>query len=71
MYKYKSRSYRKLVAIKLGMWVEAYAQNDCHPQGNPTLSYVGVGIAWHPAGNIGAGELKSWMLRHSKNPVSG
>ena len=43
MYKYKSRSYRKLVAIKLGMWVEAYAQNDCHPQGNPTLSYVGVG----------------------------
>ena len=24
-----------MVAIKLGMWAEAHAQNDCHPQGNP------------------------------------
>ena len=26
--------YNQMVAIKLGMWAEAYAQNGCHPQGN-------------------------------------
>ena len=42
MYKYKSRSYSKLVAIKLGMWAEADAQNDCHPQGNHAPPQVSV-----------------------------
>ena len=37
MYKYKSKSYSKMVAIKLGMLVEAYAYNDYHPLGNPLL----------------------------------
>ena len=32
MYKYKSRSYSKLVAIKLGMGAGTYAQNDYPPQ---------------------------------------
>ena len=27
-----------------------------------------TGMAWRPVSNIGAGELKNWMLRHSKKP---
>ena len=31
MYRYKFNMYNQMVAIKLGMWAEAYAQNGCHP----------------------------------------
>ena len=28
---------------------------------------VTTGVAWRPVSNIGDGELKNWMPRHSKN----
>ena len=29
-----------------------------------------TGVAWRPVSNIGASELKKWMLKHSKNAVT-
>ena len=56
MYKYKSRSCSRLVAFKLGMWAEAYAQNDCHPMRNPpppqAWVWVTPGAAWCPVGHV-------------------
>ena len=28
-----------------------------------------TGVAWRPVSNIGAGELKNWMPRHSKKSL--
>ena len=30
-----------------------------------------TGVGWCPVSNIGAGELKNWMLRHLKNQSVG